>query len=268
MALSLQDVQSAAQQLDDAERTRTQIPLLTNLHPDMDMGDAYAIQAEWVRRKRARGDAVTGWKIGLTSHAMQAALSINTPDSGVLFESMHFKNGAAIPRDRFIQPRIEAEIAFVIKSPLTGAKLSDEEILAATAYIVPALEILDTRIVRKDPSTGRLRTVFDTISDNAANAGVVIGTPIEDFQNLDLRWLGAIVWRNDEVEETGLGAGVLNSPARSVSWLVERLSQYGDSVQSGQLVLSGSFIRPVEAPSGSAISADFGPLGRVECYFE
>lgn len=261
------EIQEAALALFAAERTRVQIPLLSDRHPDMGMDDAYAIQAAWVRQKVDAGDAPIGWKIGLTSKAMQQALSIDIPDSGVLLESMAFDNRATIPADRFIQPRIEAEIAFVMKKPLVGPHLPGAAILAATDYIVPSLEILDTRIVRRDATTGRLRTVLDTIADNAANAGIVLGEPVQRFDQLDLRWLGAIVSRNGQVEETGLGAGVLNDPLVALSWLADRLATYGDRIEAGQVVLSGSFIRPVEAPRGSHIVGDFGALGRVECTF-
>lgn len=260
-------IHAAVTALDRAERSHVQIPLLSDDHPAMTMDDAYAIQAEWVRHKRMAGDGVVGWKIGLTSKAMQAALSIDVPDSGVLLSSMVFENGAEIPSRRFIQPRIEAEIAFVMKAPLAGTGVSSEDILEATDYIAPALEILDTRIARKDPRSGRLRTVFDTIADNAANAGVVLGKHVRDFRHLDLRWIGAIVSRDGEVEETGLGAGVLNDPLLSVSWLADRLAAYGDRIEAGQMVLSGSFIRPVEAPPGCRVTADFGPLGNVTCHF-
>lgn len=260
-------VRSAASALDDAERSLIQIPLLSDAYPGMTMDDAYAVQGEWVRRKQEAGDDVVGWKIGLTSRAMQAALSIDIPDSGVLLRSMMFANGATIPARRFIQPRVEAEIAFVTKSPLEGAGLTGEQILAATDYIVPALEILDTRITRKDPHSGRQRTVIDTIADNAANAGVVLGERVADFRAVDMRWIGAIVARDGEVEETGLGAGVLNDPLLSVSWLAERLAQYGDRIEAGQVVLSGSFIRPVETTGGCWITADFGPFGIVNCSF-
>lgn len=260
-------VRAAAVALDRAERSQVQIPLLSEDNPKMTLDDAYAIQRAWVRMKREAGDAVVGWKIGLTSKAMQYALSIDIPDSGVLLESMVFENGADIPPKRFIQPRIEAEIAFVMKAPLAGGQPSAQDILDATDYIAPALEILDTRITRKDPRSGKLRTVFDTISDNAANAGIVMGEPIHDFSDLDFRWVGAIVSRDGEVEETGLGAGVLNDPLLSVSWLADRLASYNDRIEAGQIVLSGSFIRPVEAPKGCHISADFGPLGTVSCRF-
>jgi 2-oxo-hept-3-ene-1,7-dioate hydratase len=259
---------AAAAALDGAERSHVQIPLLSEDHPAMTMDDAYAIQAEWVGTKRARGDKVVGWKIGLTSKAMQVALSIDIPDSGVLLRSMVIKNDATIPPQRFIQPRVEAEIAFVTKTPLAGPGLSRDAIIEATEYIAPALEILDTRITRKDPRSGKLRAVFDTIADNAANAGVVLGKPLRFFRDIDLRWVGAVVSRNDEVEETGLGAGVLNDPLLSISWLADRLASYGDHIEAGQILLSGSFIRPVEAPSGSRIEADFGTFGSVRCLFD
>ncbi len=263
-----EQIQKAAASLDQAERSRVQIRMLTLEHPDMDMADAYAVQAAWVKQKIAAGRTVKGWKIGLTSKAMQYALNINIPDSGVLLDDMFFEDGAIIPKTRFIQPRIEAEIAFVMKAPLKGPNITAADVIAATDYVTPSLEILDTRILRMDPETKKTRTVFDTISDNAANAGIVLGKQKFSPHTFDLRWVGAIVSRNGEVEETGLGAGVLNSPALGIAWLANRLAAYGDSIAAGDVVLSGSFIRPVEAPSGSVISADFGPFGSVSCTFE
>lgn len=250
-----------------AERDRTQIRLLSERHPGMTMDDAYAVQAAWVRMKRAAGDPVIGWKIGLTSKAMQAALSIDIPDSGMLLGSMVFANGADIPAGRFIQPRVEAEIAFVMKETIDPVRTSAEAILAATDFVAPALEILDTRITRRDPITGRPRTVCDTIADNAANGGIVMGEPVRDLRDLDFRFVGAVVSRDGEVEETGLGAGVLGDPLVSLAWLIERLAAYGDCIEAGQIILSGSFIRPVEAPPGSRFLGDFGGFGRVSCHF-
>lgn len=267
MAMSPSEIACAAEALDQAEQKRSQIGLLSLAHPGMSMDDAYAVQAAWVEMKRKRGDEIIGWKIGLTSKAMQYALNIDIPDSGVLFESMRFEDGGTIPAGHFIKPRIEAEIAFVMKAPLSGKGVTRAEVLAATDYVMPALEILDTRILRKDPATGQPRVVFDTIADNAANAGIVAGGRKLAPTELDLRWAGAIVARNGEIEETGLGAGVLDHPANGIAWLVDRLADYGESIKAGQIVLSGSFIRPVEAPSGSLITADFGPLGTIKCYF-
>ncbi|WP_180899744.1 2-oxo-hept-4-ene-1,7-dioate hydratase [Martelella soudanensis] len=266
--LNSQDIETAARALDEAERTRVQTGLLSGQFPDMTMDDAYAIQAFWVGLKKAAGRRVVGWKIGLTSRAMQAALNIDIPDSGVLFDDMIFEDGAGIPADRFIQPRIEAEIAFLMKSPLRGPDITVFDVLNATEYVFPALEILDTRIVRVDPETNRMRTVIDTISDNAANAGIVCGGRPARPNDVDMRWMGAIVSRNGVVEETGLGAGVLNDPARGIAWLANRLARYGDGIEAGQIVLAGSFIRPVETTHGCTISADFGSQGTVACHFE
>jgi 2-oxo-hept-3-ene-1,7-dioate hydratase len=265
--LSESDVAAAAASLETAERTRVQTGLLSLAHPGMTMDDAYAVQAAFVARKRANGRRVIGWKIGLTSKAMQQALAIDTPDSGVLLDDMLFEDGAVIAPDRFIQPRIEAEVAFVMKAPLAGPGVTVFDVLAATAYVTPSLEILDTRILRTDPTTGKARTIVDTISDNAANAGVVIGGRAMRPDDVDMRWMGAIVSRNAEVEETGLGAGVLNNPARGIAWLANRLATYGDRIDAGQIVLAGSFIRPIEARHGDTIVADFGPQGTVSCHF-
>ncbi|WP_414474767.1 2-oxo-hept-4-ene-1,7-dioate hydratase [Microvirga sp. M2] len=266
--LAPDDIAAAALSLDEAERTRRQIGLMSLRFPQMTMDDAYAIQAAWVQRKRAAGRKVIGWKIGLTSKAMQYALNIDTPDSGVLFDDMRFDDGGTVPKDRFIQPRIEAEIAFVMKSDLKGPDVTLFDVLNATEYVTPALEILDTRILRADPETKQARTIVDTISDNAANAGIVVGGRALRPDQVDLRWVGAIVSRNGQVEETGLGAGVLNHPARGIAWLANRLAIYGEHIAAGQIVLAGSFIRPVEARHGDTIIADYGPLGTVGCFFE
>ena len=266
--LTNDQIEAAAASLDEAERSRVQTGLLSLKYPEITMEDAYAIQGTWVKKKIAAGRRVIGWKIGLTSKAMQYALNINIPDSGVLFDDMLFEDGAAVPKDRFIQPRIEAEIAFVMKASLKGPGVTVFDVLNATDYVTPALEILDTRILRLDPETKKARNVFDTISDNAANAGIVTGGRSVRPDQIDMRWMGAIVSRNAEVEETGLGAGVLNQPARGVAWLANRLAQYGDRIEAGQIVLAGSFIRPIETRHGDTIVGDFGPYGSVSLFFE
>ncbi len=266
--LTAAEIEAAAESLDRAERSRTQTGLLSLKHPDMTMDDAYAVQGAWVTKKIAAGRKVIGWKIGLTSKAMQYALNINIPDSGVLLDDMVFEDGATVPKDRFIQPRVEAEIAFVMKRSLRGPGVTAFDVLNATDYVTPALEILDTRIFRTDPETKKARNICDTISDNAANAGIVWGGRAVKPDQIDMRWMGAIVSRNAEVEETGLGAGVLNQPARGVAWLANRLAHYGDGIEAGQIILAGSFIRPVEARHGDTIVGDFGPYGSVSLFFE
>lgn len=261
------DYEKLAADLLCAEATGQQIGLLTQRYPEMGMDDAYGIQNAIYRAKLKQGNHVVGWKIGLTSKAMQYALNIDVPDSGILFDDMVFESGGTVPKGRFIQPRIEAEIAFVMKSSLGGEGVTRDDVIAATDYVSPSIEILDTRIVRVDTLTGKTRTVFDTISDNAANAGIVVGREQHEVNAFDLRWVGAITSRNGDVEETGLGAGVLNDPVESVVWLARRMAQYGQHIEPGHIILSGSFIRPVECPSGAHICADFGRFGSVEIDF-
>lgn len=258
---------AAARALFQAEKTRSQIGLLSLTYPGMTLDDAYAVQAALAALKRAEGRRVIGWKIGLTSRAMQEALKIDTPDSGVLFDDMLFADGACVPKGRFIQPRVEAEIAFVLKSDLAGADVRRADAVAATDYVAPSLEILDTRILRIDPATGKARIITDTVSDNAANAGIVLGDQRHALGAHDLRWVGAIVKRDGVVEETGLGAGVLDDPVTGILWLVRRLARYGLGLKAGEIVLSGSFIRPIEAPAGSDFHADFGPFGSLTLSF-
>jgi len=263
-----EDYTKVASELLDAEDNRQQVGLLSLRYPDMQMDDAYEIQNAIYRAKLEQGRHVIGWKIGLTSKAMQYALNIDIPDSGILFDNMLFENRATVPENHFIEPRIEAEIAFVMKSAIAGEDVSREDVIAATDYVVPAIEILDTRVQRKDADTGKVRIIVDTISDNAANAGIVMGTDKHAIDAHDLRWVGAVVYRNEEVEETGLGAGVLNDPVESVVWLARRMAQYGKSIEPGHVILSGSFIRPIECPPGSHIQADFGSFGSVDIRFD
>ncbi len=260
-------IMQAARSLLDAESTGVQRGLLSLEYPGMTLDNAYAVQAAVVALKRAVGLRGIGWKIGLTSRAMQQALNITIPDSGVLLEDMAFADGAVVPAGRFIQPRVEAEIAFVMAADLSGADVTQQQVIAATAHAAPGLEVLDTRIVRADRATGRARIITDTVSDNAANAGVVPGRQRHKVQACDLRWVGAIVTRDGLVEETGLDAGVLNDPVMGIVWLVQRLAACGMGLSAGDIVLSGSFIRPVEAPPGSRFHADFGTFGQVDITF-
>jgi 2-oxo-hept-3-ene-1,7-dioate hydratase len=267
MALSKDDIRIAAERLDHAEKTRKQIRQISLDHPDITIDDAYAIQKAWVEMKVKQGRVVKGHKIGLTSKAMQSALNIDEPDSGVLLDDMFFADGGLVPSDRFIATRIEAELAFVMKHRLSGPDCTMFDVLNATDYVVPALEILDTRVERVDPQTKSTRKIFDTIADNAANAGIVLGgRPLRPL-DADLRWIGALCYRNGQLEETGLAAGVLNHPATSVAWLANKIAPHGLALEAGQVVLAGSFIRPIETRKGDTIQADYGPYGTVSCYF-
>jgi 2-oxo-hept-3-ene-1,7-dioate hydratase len=260
-------VKKAAADLLEAEETRKQIGLLSLRHPNITLDDAYAIQSAQMAQKLAAGRTIIGWKIGLTSKVMQEALGIDTPDSGVLYDDMLFETGTAIPAGRFIQPRVEAEVAFIMKTPIDG-DVTREDVLAATEFVVPSLEILDTRILRADPLTKQPRKIFDTVADNAANAGIVLGLEHHDPRTIDLRWAGAIVRKNSEVVATGLGAAVLDDPVTGIVWLARRMHRYGQRIEAGQVVLSGSFIAPIECPPGTNIEADFGSFGSVSISFD
>lgn len=267
MTLSATDIFTCAKRLHEAEKSRVQIRQLSQDFPAITIADAYAIQKAWVDIKLAEGRVVKGHKIGLTSKAMQSALAIDEPDSGVLLDDMFFADGGIVPPDRFIATRIEAELAFVMKHRLSGPDCTLFDVLNATDFVVPALEILDTRIERVDPQTKATRKIFDTIADNAANAGIVLGgRPLRPLDT-DLRWIGAMCYRNGQLEETGLAAGVLNHPATAVAWLANKIAPHGLALEPGQVVLAGSFIRPIEARKSDTIQADYGPYGSVSCYF-
>lgn len=265
--LSKDEIVSAAEALYSAEKNRVQIPPLTLAHPDMTLDDAYAVQKAWVERKIADGRAVTGYKIGLTSRAMQMAMNIDTPDFGVLLDDMRFANGAKIPAADFTDPRIEVELAFVLKTPLAGENITVDDVMAATDYVVPALELIAARSYRVDPETGYTRTVFDTIADNAANAGYIVGDHKVDPAGIDLPWVGAMMYLNGEIEETGLAGGVMGHPAHGICWVCKRFAPHGIVLQPGQLILAGSFTRPVIVRAGDNILADYGPLGKIEVDF-
>ena len=180
---------------------------------------------------------------------------------------MLFENGATIPAANFIDPRIEVELTFVLKDDLFGEDLSVEDVMAATDYILPSMELIAARSHRVDPETGYTRKVFDTISDNAANAGIIVGDSKMQPDSFDPRWAGAILYRNGIVEETGLGAGILDHPANGIVWLAKRFAPHGIMLEAGHYIMSGSFTRPVLVRPGDHFKADFGQLGIVEVSF-
>ena len=267
MALSQEEIRSAAERLDRAEKTRKQIRQLSLDHPGITIEDAYAIQNAWVEMKVAAGRVVKGHKIGLTSKAMQSALNIDEPDSGILLDDMFFADGGLVPTDRFIATRIEAELAFVMKTRLSGPGCTMFDVLNATDFVVPALEILDTRVERVDAQTRATRKIFDTIADNAANAGIVLGGRPVKPDAVDLRWVGALLYKNGVIEETGLAAGVLNHPAQGVAWLADKIARHDEQLDAGDVVLAGSFTRPVTGSAGDSFHVDYGPLGAVAFRF-
>jgi 2-oxo-hept-3-ene-1,7-dioate hydratase len=256
-----------ARQLYDARKARTPLRHFSRQFPQMTVADGYAIQRAWVALELADGRCIKGRKIGLTSRAMQLSSPIDEPDYAPLMDDMFFAQGGDIPIDRFIAPRVEVELAFVLGRPLQGPGATLFDVLAATDYVCPALEIIDARIEQFDRETRAPRKVFDTISDFAANAGIVLGGRPVRPDAVDLRWVGAMLFKNGVIEETGLAAGVLNHPATGVAWLANKIAPYDERLNAGDVVLAGSFTRPTPAVAGDCLHADYGPLGTVSFRF-
>lgn len=256
-----------AAELEGAEATGVQLAPFSERFPGMTMADAYAVQRAWVAQKVAGGRRILGHKIGLTSRAMQMASQITEPDYGALLDDMFFEPNGDLPLSRFVAPKVEVELAFLLKADLHGPGVTVFDVLRATEYVTPAAEIIDARIQRVSRETGRPRRVTDTISDNAANAGVVVGGRAMRPDDLDLRWAAALCLRNGVVEETGVAAGVLGHPATGIAWLANRLAPHGEGLKAGELVLAGSFTRPVDIASGDVFTFDYGPLGSFSCRF-
>jgi 2-oxo-hept-3-ene-1,7-dioate hydratase len=256
-----------ARELYDARKNRVQLRHFSKRHPEMSIDDAYAIQRAWVALEQADGRVIRGRKIGLTSRAMQQASQIGEPDSAPLMDDMFFEQGGDISVQRFIAPRVEVELAFFLGKPLQGPGVTLFDVLAATEYVCPALEIIDARIEQFDRDTKAMRKVFDTISDFAANAGIVLGGRPVRPDAVDLRWVGAMLFKNGVIEETGLAAGVLNHPATGVAWLANKIAPHGEGLKAGEVVLAGSFTRPTAAVAGDNLHADYGPLGTVSFRF-
>lgn len=260
--LEKQTIEKIADELVAAGASRTPVPRLTARYPEMTVEDSYAVQELWSRRMQARGRKLAGRKIGLTSKAMQDATGITEPDYGVIFDNMVLENGCTVQWDAYTHPRIEVELAFVLGKPLSGPNCTIFDVLDATEYVVPALEILDSRIEMEG------RTIVDTIADNAAMGAMVVGGRPVKVDDVDLRWISALLYKNQTIEETGVAAGVLNHPAAGVYWLANKIAAHGASLGAGEIILAGSFTRPMWVHKGDTVHADYGQLGSVTCRFE
>jgi len=265
--LDSSQIEAAARRLDEAERSRTQIRQLSLEYPAITIEDAYAVQKAWVDLKLRAGRTIKGHKIGLTSKAMQTSSNISEPDYGSLLDDMFFGDGSELPMERFIVPRLEVELAFILGKPLRGPNCTIFNVLSATDYVTPAIEIIDARIQQVDPETKATRKVFDTISDNAANAALVLGGRPFRPMDADMRWISALCYRNGVIEESGVAAAVLNHPANGVAWLANKLAPYGVGLEAGEVILGGSFTRPTPARKGDTFHIDYGAYGSISCQF-
>ncbi|QCR20651.1 2-oxo-hepta-3-ene-1,7-dioate hydratase [Agrococcus sp. SGAir0287] len=227
----------------------------------MTVDDSYAVQRIWRARREADGHRVVGRKIGLTSKVMQVATGISEPDYGVIFDDQVFASGSTLEHGRYANVRVEVELAFVLAEPL-GAGATEHDVLAATEAIVPALEVLDSHIQMEG------RTIVDTISDNAALGAMVLGDVRAAPDDVDLRWVGALLSRNGEIEDSGVSGAVLGHPARGVAWLAGKVGAHGDRLEAGEIVLAGSFTKPMWVERGDEIACDYRDLGVITCRFD
>ncbi len=258
--LTDEERQKAIETLIEAERTRVPAVQLSTTYPHIAIEDAYAISTAVTEYKVANGAKLIGHKVGLTSKAMQASSKIDEPDYGHLLDNMLIADGATVNHDAYCIPRVEPELTFILKQPLKGPGLGVVDVMRATDYVVPSIEIIDARV--QNP-----RKIFDTVADNGAAAGIVLGGRPVRPDDVDLRWVGAAFYRNAGIEETGIAAGVLGHPALAVAWLANKLASFDIGLEAGHMVLSGSFTRPVWADKGDTLHADFGPLGGVAVQF-
>ncbi len=261
MTLAPEVIEAIAEELAEADRTHGMIPRITARYPAATIEDSYAIQAVWRDAAIAAGRRLVGRKIGLTSKAMQAATGITEPDYGVMFDDTVYASGAEIPVEHFSNVRIEVELAFVLKTPLEGPECTLEDALEAIDYAVPALEVLNSHIELEG------RTIVDTISDNAAYGAMVLGTVHRRPDEIDLRWVPGLLYRNGEITETGVAAGVLDHPVRGVAWLANKLHHHGSRLEAGEIILAGSFTRPMWVQRGDEVVCDYGPMGEIRCRF-
>lgn len=252
--------QQAAALLIEAERTGVPTTQLDQAFPGIEIADAYAIQQHIIASKLAAGARLRGHKIGLTSKAMQSTVGINEPDYGHLLDTMFFQDGDTIATEKLIVPRVEVELAFVLGKPLRGPDVTLFDVLDATDYVVPALELIDGR--SKYP-----RRIVDNIADNAACAGIILGgRPVKPLE-VDLRWVAALLLKNGVIEESGVSAAVLGHPAMGIVWLANKLAAHDTRLEAGHIVLAGSFTRTVAVAKGDTLHADYGPLGSISVHF-
>ncbi|HWK77044.1 2-keto-4-pentenoate hydratase [Microbacterium sp.] len=261
MTLTPEQRAQIADELADAEHTHAVIPRITARYPDATIDDSYAIQGIWRDKNLAAGRTLVGRKIGLTSKAMQQATGITEPDYGVMFDDTVYATGSEIPFDDFSNVRIEVELAFVLARPLEGPDCTLDDALAAIDYAVPALEVLNSHIELEG------RTIVDTISDNAAYGAMVLGDVHLRPDEIDLRWVPGVLARNGEIEETGVAQGVLGHPATGVAWLANKFHQHGARLEAGEIILAGSFTRPMWVHKGDLVRCDYREMGVIECRF-
>jgi 2-keto-4-pentenoate hydratase len=259
--LEQQQIQDMSAALIRAHRDRLPVAPLTDLYPDLTVADAYRVQQAVVQNRLSAGHTVVGWKVGLTSKAMQTMLGVDEPDYGAITSDMLRSDGAQLSRSELIAPRVEAEIAFVLTEPLKGPGVTALDVRRATLGVAAAIEIIDSRVV-----DWRIR-LADTIADLASSAHVVVSPHVVPLADFDLRVLGVSVYRNGVVQETGAGAAVLGDPLEAVAWAANKLGNLGITLKAGAVIMPGALHRAVDVGAGDKFEARFDRLGAVSVQF-
>lgn len=260
-ALDRATIDRLASELLEAERSRVPIAPLTERHPEISVSDAYAVQLAIIGHKTANGARVVGKKIGLTSLAMQRQLGVDQPDYGHLLDTMTVVEGSDVPVSELIQTRVEPEIAFVLKQDLIGPGITREQVIAATAFVTPAIEIIDSRV-----RDWKIK-LCDTVADNGSSARVVLGTTATPVDATDLRLVGCVLEKNGEVIGTAAGAAALGDPAVSVAWLANTLADFGIPLKAGEIIMPGALTKSEPVKAGDMIRATYDRLGSVSVRF-
>jgi 2-keto-4-pentenoate hydratase len=253
--------EAAADLLATAEAQREPIEPLTTAWPNITVVDAYEIQLLQVRNKLAAGASIRGHKVGLSARAMQEMMGVHEPDYGHLLDTMFVFEGDAVEASQLCYPRVEVEVAFVLGAPLQGPGVSVADVLRATAFVLPSIEIIDSRII-----DWKIK-LPDTIADNASSARLVLGGVATTVPMLDLRTLGAVVRKNGEIVATGASGAVLGNPATAVAWLANKVHSFGVTLDAGHVILPGSCTRAIDVKAGDSIRADFDVIGSVNVNF-
>ena len=254
-------VQQEAQALYRAEREKLPLRPFTEKYPKLEQQEAYRIQLAWIEMKKADGAKVAGKKIGLTSKAMQKMLNVDQPDYGHILDTMVLQDAATFYVRELIQPKIEPEIAFILDRNLKGPGVTPVQVLAATRFVVPALELIDSRI------EGWKIKLCDTIADNASSARVVLGGSPKRVDQVDLKLVGMVLEKNGEIIQTGAGGAVLGHPAAAVAWLANAVGQFGVSLEAGEIIMPGALCAAADVSAGDLIQASFDGLGSVSVRF-
>src|SRR5699024_2188033 len=255
------DVENIARNLLVAERTKKSIEPITTRFPALSKEDAYRIQLLQIEEKLKAGMTVVGKKIGLTSQAMQEMMGVNEPDYGHLLDSMMCIDGVVLSLDHFLQPKLESEIAFVLKKDVKGPGVTALDIVKATDYVVPAFELIDSRIADWNI------TFEDTVADNGSSARAILGGVPTQLEGMDLAHLGMNVYKNGKLIDHATGAEVMGNPLEAVAWLANALSQFDKCLLKGEIILSGALAKAVSVQAGDTFMAEFAHLGAVEVSF-